>query len=175
MAPFQTQTEQITAQNTQARYDHYQVLSTDDKLALLYYIYKDMGDSVTPAAPNAANLDLAEPLVRGLSELPEAEQLSAMRKIVEGQDTPLSRSYGGLSPNNQLVAWYAWAIEMGDLVIDIPKDYQPTDAVKILRQQIANSEFESQISFLRQAASEMGYSTVNPTPTQAETGKTDSL
>lgn len=30
-------------------------LGTDEKLALLYFVYEKMGDSVTPAAPAAAD------------------------------------------------------------------------------------------------------------------------
>jgi len=35
-------------------------LSVDDQLALLWYAYTEMGRSITPAAPGAARLQLAE-------------------------------------------------------------------------------------------------------------------
>ena len=46
-------------------------------------------------------------------KLSETDQLDAMRSIVKGEDTLLSRQYGGLSANNQLLVWYGWAREIG--------------------------------------------------------------
>jgi len=98
-----------------------------------------------------------------------------MREIVNREDTQVSRAYGALSENNQLLVWYAWAQGMGDTVVDMPQDYKTNPEVKRILSQIENLDFEGQISLLRQVAGEMGYSTVQPVPSQAETGKTPSL
>src|SRR5574339_761100 len=99
-------------------------LNTDEKLALLYYAYKKMGDSITPAAPTAANPEVAPRLLGEFYDLSDDEQLAVMRAIVNQEDTDLSRAYGALTQNNQLVVWYAWAKGMGDTVVDIPSGYQ---------------------------------------------------
>jgi hypothetical protein len=150
-------------------------LSTDEKLALLYYIYKKMGDSITPAAPTAANPEIAPRLLGEFYELSDDDQLAVMREIVNREDTELSRAYGALTENNQLVVWYAWARGMGDTVVDLPQGYQPTQAINDALSQIEGLDFEGQISLLREVAGNMGYSDVKPIPTQAETGKTPSL
>jgi len=150
-------------------------LSTDEKLALLYYIYKKMGDSITPAAPTAANPEIAPRLLGEFYELSDDDQLAVMREIVNREDTEFSRAYGALTENNQLVVWYAWARGMGDTVVDLPQGYQPTQAINDALSQIEGLDFEGQISLLREAAGNMGYSDVKPIPSQAETGKTPSL
>ena len=168
-------TTQITAESTQQVFHTYDALSVDDKLALLYYLYEAMGDSVTPAAPNAADQDLSQSVAKELVKLSETEQLDAMRSIVKGEDTPISRHYGGLSANNQLLVWYGWAKEMGNTVVDLPSGYQASTAVSQALDTIKSLDFQEQISLLREAATQMGYSEVGRPPSQAETGKTDSL
>lgn len=175
MAISQSDTTQITAQATNELFQAYKGLGTDEKLALLYYVYEEMGDSVTPAAPNAADPSLSENLITDMYELSHEDQLDAMRSIVEGKETTLSRLYGGLRSKNQLLAWYAWATEMGNRVVDIPEEYKATEATKKLLGQIKQTDFQEQISFLKEVASQMGYSEVRPPQSQAETGKTDSL
>ncbi|WP_346289124.1 orange carotenoid protein N-terminal domain-containing protein [Sphaerothrix gracilis] len=156
-------------------YQAYSKLGTDEKLALLYYVYEKMGDSVTPAAPNAAEPEIVDTLASGYFDLDNDAQLAIMREIVEGKDSESSRAYGGLTDNNQLLVWYIWAEAMGDRVVDMPGDYEPSNAVSQALKQVESLEFESQISVLREAASNMGYSEVKEIASQNETGKTPSL
>ncbi|MEG3850631.1 orange carotenoid protein N-terminal domain-containing protein [Microcoleus sp. herbarium19] len=150
-------------------------LGTDEKLALLYFIYEKMGDSITPAAPAAAEPELAPVLLNDFYNLSDDEQLNIMRGIVNRSDTPYSRAYGALTANNQLVVWYAWAIGMGEKIVDIPEGYEATEAVNGVLGQIENLDFEQQISVLRDVANNMGYTDVKPIETQAQVGKTSSL
>jgi hypothetical protein len=175
MSSPRTGTTEITAESTRNLYQDYDALGVDEKLALLYYIYEEMGDAVTPAAPNAADIELAQNLVQELLPMSEADQLEAMRSIVKREDTPLSRHYGGLSANNQLLVWYGWAQAMGNQVVDMPGDYEMTAGVKDILAKVKNLDFQEQITLLREAATQMGYSQVSDPPSQAETGKTSSL
>ncbi|MEC4983913.1 MAG: orange carotenoid protein N-terminal domain-containing protein [Oscillatoria sp. PMC 1068.18] len=162
-------------EETQKVVDAYNQLGTDDKLALLYYAYEEMGEQITPAAPSAADPELAPKLLGDYLELSDDEQLQIMRDIVAKKDTEWSRMYGGLKANNQLVVWYSWAQEMGKKVVDLPQGYKAASAVKDELGKIEKLEFEQQISFLREVASGMGYSEVKAPQTQQETGKTPSL
>jgi hypothetical protein len=166
---------QILSRETQSVFDAYSALETDAKLALLYYVYEKMGKSITPAAPAAADPELLPMLFDQFFERSGEEQLQIMREIANGADTEYSRAYGALNPDNQLLVWYAWAREMGDTVIDIPSDYSPSQDLKGVLSQIENLDFQEQISVLREAATRMGYTSVKPLPTQAQTGKTPSL
>lgn len=155
--------------------DAFNALNTDEKLALLYYVYKKMGDSITPAAPTATDPQLAPKLLGDYYELDKDRQLAIMREIVNREDTEYSRAYGTLKQNNQLMVWFAWAQAMGDTVVDMPSDYQATQPINDALGQIEKLDFEGQISVLRTVAEEMGYTDVQPIPSQAETGKTSSL
>lgn len=162
-------------EETQKTVDAFSKLGTDEKLAFLYYVYTKMGDSVTPAAPAATEPELAPQLLGDVYEMSKDEQLGVMRAIVNREDTKLSRAYGALKENNQLMVWFAWAQAMGTTIIGMPDDYQIPQAVNQVLSQIENLDFQEQISMLREVAGSMGYSDVQPIPSQAETGKTASL
>lgn len=166
---------QIFSDETQSVFKTYSGLDTDAKLALLYYVYEKMGKSITPAAPAAAEPELAPLLLGNFFKRSGEDQLAIMREVVNGEDTEYSQAYGALTPNNQLLVWYAWAQGMGKTVIDMPGSYQPVKAIADTLSQIEKLEFQEQISLLREIATQMGYSNVQPIPTQAETGKTSSL
>lgn len=168
-------TNQITEQPTDKLFQRYDALGVDDKLALLYYAYEAMGSSITPAAPGAADPDLAQPLIEELYDLSEDEQLEAMRAVVRRDDSDISQRYGGLAANNQLLVWYGWAEAMGDRIVGMPDDYSPEGPVQQILTDLKGLEFQSQISLLRQAATQMGRSSVTAPPPLAETGVTDSL
>jgi len=166
---------QALSSETQKVVQAFDALDTDAKLALLYFVYEDMGDSVTPAAPAAAEPELAPKLLGEFYELSDERQLAIMREIVNREDTEYSRTYGALKENNQLMVWYAWAQGMGETVIDMPDEYETTEAIDSVLDQVEELEFEEQMSILRTIVSYMGYSDVKPIETQAETGKTASL
>ncbi|AFY83514.1 orange carotenoid protein N-terminal domain-containing protein [Oscillatoria acuminata] len=166
---------QTRSQDTQNIVNEFEKLSTDDQLAVLYWIYEKMGDSITPAAPGAAEPNIAPMLMDDYYKLSDDEQLQIMRDIVERKDTVYSHAYGALSANNQLVVWYAWAVGMGDRIVDMPSDYQSTPETDRILSEIEQAEFEEQISILREIAGGMGYTAAASVPTQAETGVTPSL
>jgi hypothetical protein len=168
-------TSQAQSQETRNLVEEFNALDTDAKLAWLYFVYEKMGDTVTPAAPTAAEPGLAPMLVEDYLQLSDEEQLAIMRDIVNGNDTIYSRAYGALKENNQLFIWYFWAEAMGDTVVGMPSNYESTKVISDLLDKIEGVDFEGQISILRTIAGEMGYSDVKPIATQAETGKTSSF
>ena len=166
---------QALSSEAQKEVQAFEALDTDGKLALLYFIYEKMGDSITPAAPTAADPELAPKLLGDYYKLSDEQQLAIMREIVNQEDTEYSRDYGALKENNQLLVWYAWAQGMGDTIVDMPEQYKVTQAINDALAQIEALDFEGQISALRTIASRMGHTDVKPIATQAETGKTASL
>ncbi|AUB35729.1 Ketosteroid isomerase-related protein [Nostoc flagelliforme CCNUN1] len=166
---------QAQGNESQNLVDAFNNLDTDAKLAWFYLVYKKMGNSITPAAPAAAEPELAPLLLGDYFELSDEQQLDIMRDIVNRKDTEYSRAYGAIKENNQLLVWYAWAVAMGDKVVDLPASYEPTKAINDLVSQIEGLDFDEQISVFRTIAGEVGYTDVKPIETQAETGKTSSL
>ncbi|MDV2990522.1 MAG: hypothetical protein N4J56_000176 [Chroococcidiopsis sp. SAG 2025] len=172
---FNPDRSQALSAETQNIIKAFDALDTDAKLAWFYLVYKKMGDSITPAAPTAAEPELAPRLLGDYYELSDDEQLAIMRQIVNKENTDYSHAYGALKENNQLMVWYAWAQAMGDTVVGMPSSYQASEPIKNLLSQTEGLEFEDQISIFRTISSNMGYTDIKPIETQAQTGKTSSL
>lgn len=144
-------------QNISRALGSYGSLSTDDKLAFLWYVYTKMGTSVTPAAPGAASDEIVEGLFNQVKELSHEEQLDVQRKIIESQDSLISREYGSFSDNSKLYFWYrlAQGMEAGT-IIPMPDNYEPSGSVTELLSQVEIMEFDQQITLLRNAVIEGG-------------------
>ncbi len=137
--------------------ESFSALAIDDQLALLWFIYREMGNSVTPAAPGAASPEIAAGLFEQVKEKPQQEQLSAMQEIASGANTQISREYGSLSANTKLAFWYFLAQGMDEkTIISMPEDYQFAEQGKQLLKTICEMDFEAQITFLRDSAMKMG-------------------
>ncbi len=87
---------QAQSNETQKAVEAFNALDTDAKLAWLYFVYEKMGDSITPAAPTAADPELAPLLLGDYLQLSDDQQLAIMRDIVNCKDTEYSRAYGEL-------------------------------------------------------------------------------
>lgn len=174
-ASYNKSAPQALSHETQKVVDAFNHLDTDAKLAWLYFVYKKMGDSITPAAPAAGEPELAPKLLGDYHQFSDDEQLKIMRQIVNREDSEYSRAYGALKENNQLFVWYGWAVKMGESIVDMPPNYKATDAINNVLSQIEELDFEAQMSVLRTIAGDMGYTDVKPIETQAQTGKTPSL
>ena len=132
-------------------------LSVDDQLGLLWFVYTQMGKSITPAAPGASGSDIAQGLFEQVKPLPHPEQLQVMRDIASKANTELSRMYGSMSPETKLAFWYFLAVGMDEgTIIPVPPDYQLPEAGKALLGKIEGLDFQQQIDFLRGTILEMG-------------------
>ncbi len=141
----------------------FQALDADQQLALFYFIYKEMGNSVTPAAPAASTVspEIAEGLFNQVKELSHEEQLQLQRNLIYKQNTLLTRQYGALSDTTKLLFWYNLAQGMDQgTIIPMPADYQLSEAANQLFTQIKGLDFEQQITLFRDIVAPMG---VDPT------------
>jgi hypothetical protein len=141
----------------------FQALEADQQLALFYLIYKEMGNSVTPAAPAASTVspEIAEGLFNQVQELSHDEQLQLQRNLIYKQNTLLTRQYGALSDTTKLLFWYYLAQGMDQgTIIPMPADYQLSEAANNLFSQIKGLDFEQQITLFRDIVAPMG---VDPT------------
>ena len=134
-------------------------LSTDQQLALLWFIYKEVGKSITPAAPGASTAapTIAEGLFKQVLELSHDEQLQVQRDLIERKNSLISREYGALSDTTNLLFWYLLSQGMDRTeIIRMPADYalepEATQCMTQL-QQLTHSE---QITVLRNLVANMG-------------------
>lgn len=132
-------------------------LSVDDQLALLWYTYTEMGRSITPAAPGAARLHLAEGLLNQVKQMTYSEQLEFMRDLVRKTGTQATRAYGVLSANTKLAFWYQLAEWMKEgVVVPVPADYRTSKEVVRALETLKMLDMGQQITVLRNVVINMG-------------------
>jgi hypothetical protein len=138
-------------------------LSTDNQLALFWFVYKEMGDAVTPAAPGASTVspDVAEGLFNQVAEMGQEEQLQIQRDLIDRRNSQISRQYGALSDTTKLLFWYLLAQGMSaGSVIQVPAGYELSGSAQQILEQIKALDFNAQITLFRDFVSPMG---VDPT------------
>lgn len=141
----------------------FQRLEVDQQLALFYFIYKEMGNSITPAAPGASTVspEIAESLFNQVKEMSHEEQLQLQRDLIVGKNTLIAREYGALSDTTKLLFWYYLAQGMDNgTVVPMPLNYELTSEAQQLFEQIKGLDFGEQITLFRNIVSPMG---VDPT------------
>ena len=134
-------------------------LETDQKLALLWFIYKEMGKSITPAAPGASTAapTIAEGLFGQVAQMSHEEQLQIQRDLIERKNSLISREYGALSDTTKLLFWYLLAQGMDRTeIIPMPADYQLEDAANQCLMKLQQLEYSEQITVLRNLVTDMG-------------------
>jgi Orange carotenoid protein, N-terminal len=139
--------------------DAFMALDTDQKLALLWFIYKETGKSITPAAPGASTAapTIAEGLFKQVAEMSHEEQLQIQRDLVEGNNSLIGREYGALSDTTKLLFWYLLAQGMDRTeIMPMPADYQMSAAATQCMTQLQALEYTEQISVLRNIVACMG-------------------
>ncbi|AGY60673.1 orange carotenoid protein N-terminal domain-containing protein [Gloeobacter kilaueensis] len=147
----------VRSEGLQQVRDQFDALDVDAKLAVLYYVYVEMGKSVTPAAPAAADRLRVQDFFNGFDALGQGEaQLEAMRALVRGDDTALGQTYGNFTENDKLFTWFLLAERMGKDVIDVPADYKLSEDGNRALEAIKQLDFEQQITLLRDIAYAMG-------------------
>jgi hypothetical protein len=137
----------------------WQQLGVDQQLALFWFIYKEMGGSITPAAPGASTVspEIAEGLFNQVKELSHEQQLQVQRDLINKVDTQISRQYGSLGDTTKLLFWYRLSQGMDDgTIIPIPSDYELPSECKPLFGRIQGLGFEQQITLFRDYVSPMG-------------------
>jgi hypothetical protein len=134
-------------------------LSTDQQLALLWFIYKEVGKSITPAAPGASTASpvIAEGLFKQVLEMTHEEQLQVQRDLVENKNSLISREYGALSDTTKLLFWYLLAQGMDNLeIIPMPDAYTLEPQASECLNQLQQLDHSEQITVLRDLVAEMG-------------------
>jgi hypothetical protein len=134
-------------------------LSTDQQLALLWFIYKEVGKSITPAAPGASTASpvIAEGLFKQVLEMAHEEQLQVQRDLVEHKNSLICREYGALSDTTKLLFWYllAQGIDNSE-IIPMPEAYALEPQASQCLSQLQQLDHSEQITILRSLVAEMG-------------------
>jgi hypothetical protein len=139
--------------------DQFMALPTDQKLALLWYVYKEVGKSITPAAPGASTASpvVAEGLFKQVLEMSHEDQLQVQRDIIESKDVLISREYNAFSDTTKLLFWYLLAQGMDRTeIVPMPADYKLEPQAEQCMHQLQALEYSEQLSVLREFVAPMG-------------------
>lgn len=150
----------------------FQRLDVDQQLALFWYIYTEMGESVTPAAPGAstASSEVAQSLFEQVKQMSREEQLQTQRDLIQRKNTLIGREYGALSDTTKLLFWYLLAQGMEEnTIIPMPENYQLSAEANNLLNDVKKLEFNQQITVFRDFVAPMGVDP-NAVPHDQQTG-----
>ena len=136
----------------------FRLLSAEDQLALIWYAYLEMGRTITVAAPGAARMQFAEPVLEQIKAMSFADQSQVMCDLANRADTAIGRTYSCWSVNIKLGFWYQlgeW-MRLG-LVAPIPEGYQLSANAAAVLSSVKTVEQGQQITLLRNFVVDMGF------------------
>jgi len=136
----------------------YNLLNAEDQLALIWYAYLEMGKTITIAAPGAARMQFAEPVLNRIRGMNFAEQSQVMCDLANHADTELARWYASWSVNIKLGFWYQLGMWMEQgIVAPIPAGYQLSANAAAVLDSLKTIDKGQQITVLRNFVVDMGF------------------
>ncbi|WP_398329962.1 orange carotenoid-binding protein [Vulcanococcus sp.] len=136
----------------------FQLLSAEDQLALIWYAYLEMGNTITVAAPAAARMQFAERTLNEIKAMSFEQQSQVMCDLANSADTPISRVYATWSVNIKLGFWYQLGEWMAaGSVAPIPEGYQLSANASAVLSSLKAVEQGQQITLLRNFVVDMGF------------------
>lgn len=150
--------ETLSAEAVPALTARYNLLSAEDQLALIWYAYLEMGQTITIAAPGAARMQFAEPVLNQIKAMNFTEQSQVMCDLANRVDTEISRTYAYWSVNIKLGFWYKLGEWMDEgIVAPIPQGYQLSANAASVLASLRGLEPGQQITVLRNFVVDMGF------------------
>lgn len=136
-------------------------LSVEERLRLLWAVYKSIEGLVVPLFPSSAKRNgLVGSLSHQVANLPYQEQVQFLHDLLKQVRTPLTRDYGILSSNAKLAFWYELAEQMSSREANRdPESYQLSAPAHAVFEQVMTLQLSQQIAVLRLITGKMG---INP-------------
>ena len=150
--------ETRTADAVPAITARFQLLCAEDQLALIWFAYLEMGQTITVAAPGAAQMELAKPTLDEIIAMDFVEQIKVMCDLAGKINSSISSRYAYWSVNVKLCFWY----ELGELmrqgkVAPIPQGYKLSANASSVLEAVKKVEQGQQITLLRNFVVDMGF------------------
>ncbi|MEO1003359.1 MAG: orange carotenoid-binding protein [Cyanobacteria bacterium J06638_7] len=150
--------ETLSAEAVPALTARYKLLSAEDQLALIWYAYLEMGKTITIAAPGAARMQFAEPVLNRIKAMSFSDQSQAMCDLANRADTEICRTYANWSVNIKLGFWYQLGVWMDEgSVAPIPEGYALSANAASVLASLRGMESGQQITVLRNFVVDMGF------------------
>ncbi|WP_193194473.1 orange carotenoid protein N-terminal domain-containing protein [Nostoc sp. MG11] len=132
----------------------FQNLDVDDRLVVLALLYNEIADEVPAIALNDVPNDSTANLVAQIQNLPQAEQLNALRQLLKnegGETATPAREYAAMSIDCKLAFWYHLAQNLGTSIIGLPDDCIPSEKASEVLDLLETPNLEELVTFLKQA------------------------
>ena len=150
--------ETLSADAVPALTARYKLLNAEDQLALIWYAYLEMGQTITIAAPGAARMQFAEPVLNQIKAMDFTQQSQVMCDLANRVDTEIGRTYAYWSVNIKLGFWYKLGEWMDEgIVAPIPAGYQLSANAASVLASLRGLEAGQQITVLRNFVVDMGF------------------
>jgi hypothetical protein len=150
--------ETLSADAVPALTARYKLLNAEDQLALIWYAYLEMGKTITIAAPGAARMQFAEPVLNQIKAMDFTQQSQVMCDLANRVDTEIGRTYAFWSVNIKLGFWYKLGEWMDEgIVAPIPAGYQLSANAASVLASLRGLEAGQQITVLRNFVVDMGF------------------
>jgi Orange carotenoid protein, N-terminal len=131
----------------------FQNLDVDDRLTVLALLYNEIADEVPAIALNNVPNDSTANLVAQIQNLPQAEQLIALRQLLkneEGETAISTKEYAAMSTDFKLAFWYHLAQNLGTSIIGVPNDHIPSEKATEVLDLLETPNLEELVTFLKQ-------------------------
>ena len=148
----------LSADAVPATIARFNQLSAEDQLAWTWFAYREMGKTITVAAPGSASMQFAEATLNQIRQMTFAEQTQIMCDLANHADTPICRTYAAWSANIKLGFWYKLGEWMDEgVVAPIPAGYELSANAEAVLQAVRELDQGQQITVLRSAVIDMGF------------------
>ena len=151
--------ETLAADVVPATIVRFNQLGGEDKLALIWFAYLEMGKTLSIATPDPVNMQFASSTLSQIKLMSFSEQSQLMRDLASRTDRPICRIYATWSLNIKLGFWYQLGKWMEEgIVTPIPQSYQLSANTSAVLQAIrVVVDPGQQITILRNAVVDMGF------------------
>jgi len=131
----------------------FQSLDIDDRLTVLSLLYTEISGEIPAIALNDVPNEKTANLVAQIQNLPQAEQLFALRHLLNqdkvGETVIPTQEYASMSADDKLAFWYQLAKNLGVSVVGIPNDYIPSEKATEVLDLVQTPNIEEFMNFLK--------------------------
>lgn len=131
----------------------FQSLDTDDRLTVLALLYTEIGDEIPSLCLNNTPNEQAANLVAQIQNLPQQEQVSALRQLLNqnevGETAIPTEEYASMNAEEKLAFWYQLAQNLGTTIIGVPDDYIPSEKATEVVDLLHTPNIEDLVAFFK--------------------------
>ncbi|MBG1240224.1 orange carotenoid protein N-terminal domain-containing protein [Nostoc sp. NZL] len=131
----------------------FQSLGPDDRLTVLALMYTEIADEIPAIALNDVPNERTANLVAQIQNLPQAEQLFALRQLLNqdevGETAIPTEEYTSMNANDKLAFWYQLAQNLGTSIIGVPNDYIPSEKATEVVDLLHTPNIEDLVNFFK--------------------------